>query len=250
MNIRIVNARYGWRWIVAGIQLFRRDPAQWLLMIGALFVASRLLFLIPLVPLLAVLVAPHLLAGLAHGAQALEQNKPLRNGYLLSGFLRNPAALLTIGGISLIGQVITLMVILSVGGEAFSGIAKNVAAGAGTPENISALQAAAPRMMLAVLAGFTVSLPLMMATWYAPLLVFFDDLKPSVALYLSLLACIRNMLPLLVYGVVLMIPLFVFTRIGLALGQVDLGLWLLAPLIVPSIYVSYRDLFVPTPAVE
>ena len=52
---------------------------------------------------------------------------------------------------------------------------------------------------------------------------------------------------LLIYGVVLMIPLFVFTRIGLVLGQVDLGLWLLAPLIVPSIYASYRDIFVHTP---
>lgn len=31
------------------------------------------------------------------------------------------------------------------------------------------------------------------------------------------------------------------------IGQVDLGLWMLAPLIVPSIYVSYRDVFVPAP---
>jgi hypothetical protein len=34
------------------------------------------------------------------------------------------------------------------------------------------------------------------------------------------------------------------------LGQVDLGLWMLAPLIVPSIYASYRDVFVPTPPPE
>ena len=247
MNIRIVEPRYGWRWIIAGMQLFRRDPAQWLLLIGALFVASRLLFLIPLAPLLVVLVAPHFLAGLAHGAQALEQNKPLRNGYLVSGFLRNASPLLTIGGISLVGQVLTLMVILSVGGEAFNDMAKGISAGAGRPETLSALQHAAPRLTLALLAGFSVSLPLMMATWYAPLLVFFDDLKPSVALYLSLLACMRNTRPLLVYGLVLMMPLYLFTRIGLMLGQVDLGLWLLAPVIVPSIYVSYRDLFVPAP---
>ena len=84
MNIRIFEARQGWQWIIAGMQLFRRDPAQWLLLIGALFVFSRLLFLLPFAPLLAILVAPHCLAGLAHGAQALEQNKPLRNGYLIS----------------------------------------------------------------------------------------------------------------------------------------------------------------------
>jgi hypothetical protein len=247
MNIRSVAAVYGWRWIATGMLLFRRDPAQWMLLIGTLFVASRLLFLIPLVPLLAIFVAPHFLAGLAHGAQALEQNKPLRNGYLVSGFLRNSVPLVTIGGISLVGQLLTLMVIVSIAGDAFNDVAKNVTAGAASAESMRAVQAAAPRIMLAVLAGFVVSLPLMMATWYAPLLVFFDDLKPAAALYLSLVACMKNMMPLLIYGVVLMIPLFVFTRIGLVIGQVDLGLWLLAPLIVPSIYASYRDIFVHTP---
>jgi hypothetical protein len=249
VNIRTVDAAYGWRWIVAGMQLFKKNPAQWLFMFGTLFVASRLLFLIPFMALLVVLLAPHFLAGLAHGAQALEQGKPLRNGYLASGFLRNAASLATIGGISLVGQVVIFMVIVAVGGDAFGDLAKSMGEGAATPESMRAMQAAAPRMMLAMLAGFMVSLPLMMATWYAPLLVFFDDLKPAAALYMSLLACIKNVLPLMVYGIVLMIPLFVFTRIGLALGLVDLGLWMLAPLIVPTIYASYRDLFVPAPPV-
>jgi len=249
MNIRSVDAAYGWRWISAGMKIFRRNPAQWLFLIGVLFVASRLLFMIPFAPLLVALVAPHFLAGLAHGAQALEQGKPLRSGYLASGFLRNAASLVTIGGISLLGQLLTFMVIVLVGGDAFSGISKTVADGGATPENMLAIQSAVPRMMLAMLSGFAVSLPLMMATWYAPLLVFFNDIKPAMALYLSLLACLKNTRPLLVYGIILMIPLFVFTRVGLALGQVDLGLWLLAPLIVPSIYASYRDLFVAIPPV-
>jgi hypothetical protein len=249
MNIRSVDSAYGWRWITAGMLLFRRNPAQWLLLLGTLFVASRVLFMIPFAPLLIALVAPHFLAGLAHGAQALEQNKPLRNGYLFSGFLRNAAPLVTIGGISLLGQLLTLMVIAVVGGDAFSDVSKSMADGGATPDNLRAMQAAVPRMMMAMLSGFAVSLPLMMATWYAPLLVFFDDIKPLPALYLSLIACIKNMRPLLVYGVILMIPLFVFTRIGLVVHQIDLGLWLLAPLLVPSIYASYRDIFVRTPPV-
>ena len=248
MNIRSVAAAYGWRWITAGMQIFRRNPGQWLLLIGALFVASRLLFLIPFAPLLVALLTPHFLAGLAHGAQALEQGKPLRNGYLISGFLRNAGPLVTIGGVSLLGQLMTLMVITLVGGDAFGDVAKAMTQGGATPESVRAVQAAVPRMMLAILAGLAVSLPLMMATWFAPLLVYFDDIKPAAALYLSLSACLKNVRPLLVFGIILMIPLFVFTRIGLVVRQVDLGLWLLAPLIVPSIYASYRDLFVRTPA--
>ena len=99
MNIRSVDATFGWRWIAAGMQLFKKNPAQWLFMLGILFVASRLLFLIPFMALLVALLAPHFLAGLAHGAQALEQGKPLRIGYLASGFLRNAGSLATIGGI-------------------------------------------------------------------------------------------------------------------------------------------------------
>jgi hypothetical protein len=247
MNIRSVEAAHGWQWIVGGMRLFRRNPGQWLLLIGALFVASRLLFLIPFAPLLVVLVAPHFLAGLAYGAQALSESKPLRGGYLISGFMRNARPLAIIGGVSLAGQVLTFLVIVSVGGDAFTSVAKSMTEGAGTPESVRAMQAAAPRIMMAVLTGFVFSLPLMMATWYAPLLVFFDDIKPAAALYLSLMACLKNALPLLVYGVALLVPLFILTRVGLAVRQIDLGLWLLAPLIVPSIYVSYRDLFVPTP---
>jgi len=250
MNIRTVEARHGWLWLVAGMRLLRAAPLQWLLLIGILFVASRVLFLLPLAPLLAVLVAPHFLAGLAHGAQAVEEHKPLRNGYLISGFLRSASPLLTIGGISLIGQMLTLMVILSVGGDTFNDIAKSISAGASKAETIRALQEAAPRMTLAMLAGFTVSLPVMMATWYAPLLVFLHGIKPAAALYLSLLACLRNMRAMMLYGLALMIPLFFFTRAGMLIGQVDLGLWMLAPLIVPSIYASYRDVFVPPPPPE
>ena len=249
MNIRSVAASYGWRWITNGMQLFRRNPAQWLFLIGALFVASRVLFLIPFAPLLVALLAPHFLAGLAHGAQALDQGKPLRNGYLVSGFLRNAVPLVTIGGISLLGQLLTLMVITLVGGDAFSDVSKAMTQAGATPESVRAMQAAIPRMMLAMMAGFAVSLPLMMATWYAPLLVFFDDIKPAQALYLSLVACLKNVRPLLVFAIILLIPLFVFTRIGLVVHQVDLGLWLLAPLIVPSIYASYRDLFVRAPTI-
>ena len=96
MNVRRVAAHYGWRWITAGVQLFRRSPAQWLLLVGALFVASRLLFMIPFAALLVALLVPHFVAGLAHGAQALEHGKPLRAGYLISGFLRNAGPLVTI----------------------------------------------------------------------------------------------------------------------------------------------------------
>ena len=248
MKIRTVNASHGWRWIAQGALIFRKNPPLWVLLIAIMFVGSRVLLAIPLVGLIAVLVAPNFFAGLAHGAQALEQGKPLRLGYLASGFLKNAAQLITIGGVSLVGQFVMLIAMALVGGESLGDISRAVATGAATPEAIESMRAAAPRMVMAVLIGFGVTLPLMMAVWFAPLLVFFDDMKPLPALAASLWACLKNVLPLLIYGVAILVPLVILTPLSLAMRQPDLGLWLLAPILVPSIYVSYRDLFLSTPA--
>lgn len=250
MNIRIVDASHGWRWIAEGMLIFRKNPPQWLLLIAVLFVGSRVLFLIPLIGVIAVLVAPNFLAGLAHGAQALDQGKPLRLGYLASGFLKNATQLITIGAISLVGQFLMLMAMLLVGGDGISTVSKTMAAGAATPETMEAIRTAAPRMMMAMIVGIGVSLPLIMAVWFAPLLVFFDDVKPLPALVLSLWACLKNILPLLIYGMAVLVPMVILAPLSLAVRQPDLGLWLLAPILVPSLYASYKDLFVQSPAVS
>ncbi len=248
MNIRPVDASHGWRWITAGAVFFRQTQARWLLLIALLFIGSRVLLAIPVVGMIAVLIAPNFLAGLAHGAEALEQGKPLRLGYLASGFLRNAARLVTIGGVSLVGQFLTLMAMVLIGGEAIGSVAKTMTAAGTTPETIQAMRAAAPGLMLALLVGFVLSVPLMMAVWFAPLLVFFNDLKPVPALLLSLSACLRNILPFLVYGMAVLVPVVVLMPVSLAARQPDLALWLLAPVLVPSIYAGYRDLFAAAPA--
>jgi hypothetical protein len=250
LNIRQVNAMRGWHWIVAGTLLFRKDPGKWLLLIGLLFIGSRIVLMVPLLGILVVLIAPNFLAGLAHGAQALDEGKPLRLGYLSSGFLRNAAPLITIGSVSLVGQLITLMVMAMMGGDAMNTISRTMAAGAPTPETIQAINANLPQIMLALLTGLALSVPFMMAVWYAPLLVFFHNIKPLPALGLSLTACVQNVLPFLVYGIAVLVPVVLLTRYGIALRAPDLGIWLLAPILVPSIYASYRDVFIPDSAGE
>ena len=251
MKIRTVAATRGWRWLAEGLAIYRKSPARWLLLVALLFAGSRLLLAIPFMGFVAILIAPIFLAGLAHGAQSLTQGKPLRLGYLASGFLKNGAQLVTIGGVSLVGHFLMLMGMTVIAGDALSEIAKTMAAGAITPDTVNAMRTAAPRILLSVIVGLGISLPVMLAVWFAPLLVFFDDVKPVPAMVLSLRACVKNVLPLMVYSVTVMVPLFVMMQIGMALTrQPDLGIWLLAPVLVPSLYASYRDLFVQEPAAQ
>ena len=232
--------------------LFRsQNPAQWALLLGALFIGSRILLAIPYLGLLVVLVTPNFIAGLTHGAQALEQGKPLRWGYLASGFLKNAGHLVTLGGVSLLGHFLMLLAMTTVAGDALSEIIATMNAGAVTEETMAAMRTAAPRLMLSTLVGLGVVLPVLLAVWFAPMLVFFDDLRPPRALLASLWACMRNILPMLVYTIALLGPLLVLTQIGVAFTrQPDVGIWLLSPVLVPSLYVSYRDIFVAQPPEE
>jgi hypothetical protein len=249
MQIRKVDARHGWQWLVQGLVLFRKDPAHWLMLIALLFIGSRVLLAVPYLGLLVVLITPNFLAGLTHGAQALEQGKPLRLGYLASGFLKNAGHLVTLGGVSLLGHFLMLVAMTTVAGAALSDVVQTMSTGAITQETVAAMRVAAPRLLLSVCVGLAIAVPVMLAVWFAPMLVFFDDMKPGPAMLMSLWACLRNIMPMLVYAIALMGPLLVMMQIGVALTrQPDMGIWLLAPVLVPSLYASYRDLFVQEPA--
>jgi len=73
-------------------------------------------------------------------------------------------------------------------------------------------------------------------------------MKPLPAMLFSLKACLQNLLPFLLYGLVGFLALMVVTPVSLATRILDLGMWLLAPVVIPSIYASYKDIFVAVEA--
>ena len=79
--------------------------------------------------------------------------------------------------------------------------------------------------------------PVLMATWFAPALVFFNRATPFAAIKASFNACRKNLLPLCVYGFLVLALLF------FALLPVGLGLFLAIPVVVGSTYASYHDIF-------
>ena len=66
----------------------------------------------------------------------------------------------------------------------------------------------------------------------------------------SLLACIRNALPMLVYGLAILAGMFLAMPFAMALRQYDVALWLLAPVVLPSLYISYKDIYLAGAAPE
>jgi uncharacterized membrane protein len=102
------------------------------------------------------------------------------------------------------------------------------------PENLVTLILLGVLAMLVVVA---LSIPLYMALFFAPALIVLHNFKLGDALKTSFHACWRNMLPFLVWGIV------VFGLAIVASLPLFLGWLLLGPVMLVSMYVAYRDIF-------
>ena len=103
--------------------------------------------------------------------------------------------------------------------------------------DMSAVAGVGLSVMLGFLVAMALMVPLYMALWFAPALVIFHGMKPVEALKSSFFACLKNVVPFLFYGVITMV-LFVIASIPLGLG-----LLVMVPVMIASIYAGYRDIF-------
>jgi uncharacterized membrane protein len=235
MNPPANDALRGWRWIADGFALFLKSPVMWIaltVVMALMWIAS---FAIPVLgPLLFNLLSPVLFAGLMLGCKALDRGERLELSHLLAGFQNHAAALVTIGGVYLIGSIIVLGVVWAMAGGPLLQTALQKGAG-----DISMASDAARSMVPALLAGFALHLPLLMLVWFAPILVAIRGMKPVDAMKRSLAACLVNWLAFLVYGAILVVLLFISSF------PLLLGLVVLLPVVFCSIYASYKDIFEP-----
>lgn len=245
MEVQLVAAGKGWQWLVDGFTLFRKSPAMWIaltLLLGVIWVVTMI---IPILgPLLFNLFSPALFVGLMIGCRALEKGEDLRIGHLFAGFRDRLAPLVTVGGVYLVGTILVVGIVLMLGGSTLPTALKPGA-------DIEAVRAALRSMAFALAVGAAVYLPLLMLIWFAPLLVVFDGLTPTASMKLSFAACLKNTLPFTVYGLAIMGLWFVLSlpaAMGPAGALLMVALLVASiPVLVCSIYQSYKDVFV-TPA--
>ncbi len=232
MESRSVAIRNGWQWIVAGWQIFRRSPLVWVtLSVALMFIWLVLLSIPKLGPLLFNLLFPIFFAGLMLGCRALEQGKRLDVSYLFAGFRENASALVTVGGIYLVGMLIVLAVIFG----SSDGLPKLPEKP--TPEEVAMLQNALKKMTGPLLLGIALYIPLMMLTWFAPLLIVFRKMPALAALKASFTACVQNIGAFTLYGSVVVV-LWIAATLPMLIGLV-----IVLPVIFCSIYASYMDIF-------
>ena len=230
VDMRTVAAGRGWDWIVEGFALFRKQPGVWILAAVVLGVIFIVISMVPLLGSLAnALLFPIFGAGLMLGCKDLDSGGALELEDLFAGFKRKTGDLVIVGAFNLFGWVVIAFVVFAVvGGGAFMGMMRGGAPGVGI---------SIASMLIAMLLVAGLSVPLYMATWFAPALIVLDDVAPADALKASFFACLKNWIAFFVYGLVMLVACIV------AAIPAGLGYLVLIPVLIASVYTSYRDIF-------
>jgi len=239
MNMKNVPAGRGWQWIVAAFNLSKKNPLIWIVLHLTLILIAVGLNMLPLIgPYLLYLLTPLLLGGLMSAARDTESGEDIEIAHLFRGFRQNTSHLITVGGVYLVGQVVISGVMIMLGGPELQ---QALRVGVEGIDPASITPEVATRILTALLVGSALFVPLAMATWFSPALVILDNQSAFAAMGDSLRASLRNMRPFLVYGAFSLLLLIV-ASIPFGIGLI---LWI--PVMVLTIYTSYRDIF-PTAA--
>ena len=211
--------------------MFLANPGVW---IGSTVLLLVILLAISIVPFFGQ-IAAHLLvplfgAGMVQICRHLSEEKQPEISDLFVGFRHNAGQLVMIGVFFAAGIFgIAFLAFLLVSGGVLGGVVTGRVAGFGV---------ALGGVMLAGLIVMVLSVPVIMATWFAPALVFFHNMKPADAMRASFDAGAKNWLAMIIFGVFLVVALF------FAMLPLGLGLLLLLPVFSGAVYASYRDIFV------
>jgi len=114
---------------------------------------------------------------------------------------------------------------------------------------------------LPLLVALALSVPLVMFIWFAPALIVFDGKDAIAALRLSFSGCLVNVVPFLVFGLVVL-PIVLVGCMPLVLvwmGKLVMALLLMValffsffvlfPLVTISAYLGYKDIYGAAPSV-
>lgn len=229
LSIRQVPAGNAWAWIVNGFNLFKANPAMWIILLVIYLAIMIPVSMLPVIgSVVSTLLAPVFAAGMMWGCQALVRNQDLEINHLFEGFKHNTSQLIAIGGIYMASLLfIAVIVVLTMDKDTVELLVKGKDL---TPEQ-------ADGVLMPILIAMLLMMPVLMAYWFAPILAGLHNLTAVDAMKLSFAACLKNMLPFLLYGVIFMVLLII------AIIPVGLGLVIVVPMMMTSLYSSYTDIF-------
>ena len=248
VEARVAAPGRGAGWILEGFGYFTANPFAWIGAYIVLIVLSLALILglgltVVLIPILfpaIYIFYPVIIAGFMLGCNEQANGNAFRVGHLFAGFSKNFGQLIKLGVLYLICNIFVmgLMFVLMffvIGGTEIIALIES-----GDTEQISSMLEKINEdptvQILSSLGSLMLTVPLIMAFWFTPALVAIDGVSPMSAMSLSFKACLINVIPFLIYGLIA----FIFAI--LAAIPLGLGYIIFIPMLTASVYISYRDI--------
>lgn len=230
---------HGWAWITRGFWHFTTNPLAWILAILVFIGLSMVMALIPFIGgILTTIMGPVFSGGLMLGAKAQDRGADFRLEHLFAGFSNNGGQLALVGLLYLVGTLIVAALVgIFIAGSIAPMMLEIDPTMIGGEDPQQAVNLMGPSMMLAIFVTTLLFIPLMMALFFAPALVALNGMSAIAAMRLSFFGCVKNLLPLLVYGI------SALALTVLAIIPLGLGLLVLWPTLLGAMYVAYRDIF-------
>lgn len=229
---RRVPAGQGLKWLGTGWKYFIQNPLGWIaltLISGVMWIA---LSIIPVVNLLTGIIFPILIGGMMIACDNQRRTGSLAIGDLFAGFQQKLGPLALLGLISSGLMLASMIPLLAVFGLSFAGTLLGSAHGAPSL-GMHPIDMLLPGILLVI----AISCVAWSLLWFAPALVTLQNQSPLEALKNSFFGCWRNPLAGLLYG----IGAFIVLILGMI--PLFLGLLIAMPILIASIYASYRDIF-------
>ena len=250
------EARHGIAWLAQAYALFSRKRLPWILLLLTYYILLKLLLYVPYAgPYAISILKPVFAVGLLAAAWTQERGGTPQLSQLFQGVRANLGSLLPIGIFFVVGVTAAVFASSLVDDGKLLDLLSN-AGGAMTEEDFTAALADGS-LQAGMLFSALLTIPILIATWWAPALVVFQNAGAGTALAVSFRAAIANFRPLAIYALGVFfygaalpalfsgVLILLLHEPGLQIAKVLLmpyGIFLAATLHI-SDYVSYRDVF-------
>ncbi len=233
MHVIDVPASQGLLWIKQAWAIFVRHPAIWIALLSGWLLITLTLFLIPLAgPALATMLQPVFFGGLMLAARDQDLGRPVAIAHLFAGFRVNGRALMSVGSITLLTEILILLLMGSLG------LGADIPpAGQDERANLQALLQSLDGKEWIVLLGLALLLLVKGVLWFVPPLLVFHPMPVGHALRWSFFAFVSNFSALLIFGILMMLIY------GVSIFPFGLGLLVSIPLFAIGNYTSFRGSF-------
>ncbi len=231
-SVKPVGVHHAFNWLAQGFELFKKSPGPW---IGTMFMGLGIMLglnlLQPVGSVIAQATTYIWVGGLLIGCRASFDGKPFSVNYLFEGFKSNFFPLLYL---SLIIAALSLISFYLTVDEEYLRAQESDEAAKKYMENV--LQN--PQVFFTSIKwALLAQIPIAMMSFFSPGLIVFHNVHWLAAIKLSVEACFKNILPLMLLA--LLSSILIFS----AMFTFFVGLIVVVPVLYGALFYAYLDIF-------